>query len=138
MRTLIALALILSACTGANDAATGGEPCPSADDLYCPEDGAHSYQTQEFHAGGMRREQCSNSGTAETLWSVDYWQDGSVQGLADWQAHAGVTCWPSGGISTRLASDGEVTCWSDSGATVECDRNGPPGYYDLVIERNAY
>lgn len=137
MRAAALLAMALVACTGENEAVDSGEPCPSADGLYCPEDGAHNYQTQEFHAGGMRHEQCSDAETAKTLWTVDYWQDGSVQSIADWQAHTGVSCWPAGSVSGRIDANG-VECWSESGASVECDRVGPPGYYDLVIERNAY
>lgn len=139
MRTLLALAaaLVLPACTGANDAVDGGEPCPSADDLYCPEDGAHNYQTQEFHAGGLRHEQCSNSGTAETLWTVDYWQDGSVRSSADWQAHTAYACWPSGTVAVRVEGEA-LECWSEGGGAVECDRGGPPGFIPLVETANAY
>lgn len=157
MRTLLALALILPACNGANDAADeGGGPCPVVN-VYCPQDEQHDYRVEDFKAGGRRREECvrlaapppmdarvpgaieADVGTDETLWTVDYWQDGSVQSWADWQRGSGYTCWPSGGISSRDSIGGVRACWSQSGAAVdpvECERSGSPGYVDLVLERN--
>lgn len=157
MRAAALLAMALVACTDEGGADGGGGPCPAVN-VYCPQDEQHDYRVEDFKEGGRRREECrllavndrrdamvdgaveADVGTDETLWTVDYWQDGSVQSWADWQRGSGYSCWPSGGISSRLASGGDLTCWSRSGAAVdpvECERSGSPGYGDLLAERNA-